>query len=105
MNIKNLFFLAIAFSAFYGLTHLGELVQSKNSIMNMLFIDNMKIYPESQPPCILISLPLAKTRNSAYSDILVIHQSYDALCPMKILLSYIKTQQNFSTSTSHWTWI
>jgi len=90
---EDLLFLAIAFSAFYGLARLGELIQANSFVTaNTLFIDNVKIYPDSTPPCILISLPLAKTRNTAYSDTLIIHQSSDNLCPMKILLSYLKVR-------------
>ena len=40
----------------------------------------------------LIQLPLSKTRNSAFPDILVIHQTYDELCPTRIISTYIKAR-------------
>ena len=89
----NLLFLAIAFSSFYGLARLGELIQSNSSsAVNTLYIDNITIHTDSNPPCILIYLPIAKTRNSAFPDVLIIHKSFDELCPFRILLLYLKAR-------------
>ena len=81
-EFDTVLFQAIAFSAFYGLARLGELVQSSsNPTYNTLYIKNIAIHSEANPPCVLIQLPIAKTRNSAFPDILIIHQTFDNLCP------------------------
>jgi hypothetical protein len=88
-----LLFRAIAFTAFYSLIRLGELIQSSsNPTHNTLYIKNFTAHSEANPPCILIHLPLAKTRNFAFPDILVIHQSFDNLCPIQVISSYIKAR-------------
>lgn len=92
-SFDTLLFRAIAFAAFYGLARLGELVQSSSSPShNTLYISNITIHSEANPPCILIHLPIAKTRNSAFPDILVIHQSFDNLCPVQVISAYIKAR-------------
>ena len=92
-EFETLLFRAIAFIAFYGLARLGELVQSSsNPTNNTLYIDNIAIHSDANPPCVLIQLPIAKTRNSAFPDILVIHQTFDELCPTRIISTYIKAR-------------
>jgi hypothetical protein len=92
-EFETLLFRAIAFIAFYGLARLGELIQSpSNPTYNTLYIKNVAIHSDANPPCILIQLPIAKTRNSAFPDILVIHQTFDDLCPTQIISSYIKAR-------------
>ena len=92
-ELETLLFRAIAFIAFYDLAHLEELIQpSSNPTHNTLYINNIAIHSEANPPCVLIQLPMAKTRNSAFPDILVIHQTFDDLCLIKIISSYIKAR-------------
>ena len=89
-RFEDLLFLAIAFVAFYGLARLGESIQtSQAASLNTLFMDNIIIHDDSNPPCILIYLLLVKIRNSAFPDILIIHQSFDNLSLFKIILNYI----------------
>jgi len=99
-EFETLLFRAIAFCAFYGLARLGELIQSSsNPTHNTLYIRNITIHSDANPPCVLIQLPLAKTRNSAYPDILVIHKTFDDLCPTQIISSYIKARLSLNLKT------
>ena len=92
-KFETLLFKAITFIVFYGLTHLGELVQSSSApSYNTLYVKNIAIHSDANPPCMLIQLPLSKTRNSTFPDILVIHQTYDELCPTQIISTYIKAR-------------
>ena len=92
-TFDTLLFRAVAFVAFYGLARLGELIQaSREPTHNTLDMKNMTIHSDANPPCILIQLSMAKTRNSAFPDILVIHQSFDDLCPIQVISSYIKAR-------------
>jgi len=92
-KFETLLFRAIAFIAFYGLARLGELVQSSSAPShNTLYVKNIAIHSDANPPCMLIQLPLSKTRNSAFPDILVMHQTYDELCPTRIISTYIKAR-------------
>ena len=99
-DFDTLLFRAVAFAAFYGLAWLGELIQSSlNPSYNTLYIKNLSAHSEANPPCILIQLPMAKTRNSAFPDILVLHQSFDDLCPIRVLSSYIKARLALNLKT------
>jgi hypothetical protein len=87
---EDLLFLAIAFTAFYSLARLGELVPSSyNSSNNILYVENLSVYTDANPHCILINLPMAKTRYLAYSDTLIVHQTFDNLCPIRIMSLYL----------------
>lgn len=97
---ETLLFRTIAFTTFYGLARLGELIQSSSApTHNTLYIKNLTIHSDANPPCILIQLPLAKTRNSAFPDILVIHQTFDGLCPIQVISSYIKARLSLNLGT------
>lgn len=92
-DFDTLLFRAIAFAAFYGLARLGELIQaSSNPTPNTLYLKNITIQSEANPPCILIHLPIAKTRNSAFPDILVVHKSFDDICPVQVISTYMKAR-------------
>ena len=99
-EFETLLFRTIAFIAFYGLARLGELIQSSSTpTYNTLYIKNISIHSDGNPPCILIHLPIAKTRNSAFPDILVIHQTFDDLCPTQIISSYVKARLSLNLKT------